>query len=59
MPENQTENSFERKMPEDSITKDFQELFDAKDADIVSKLAVKYNVSETALTLRLIDLNLV
>ena len=59
MPEEQTENSFEYRMPEDKITKDFEELFEAKDADIVSKLAIKYNVSETALTLRLIDLSLV
>ncbi len=59
MPEEQTENSFEYKMPEDKIIKDFEELFEAKDADIVSKLAIKYNVSETALTLRLIDLSLV
>ncbi|GBE39717.1 MAG TPA: hypothetical protein ENG95_02400 [Nitrospirae bacterium] len=46
-------------MPEEAVTRDFQKLFDEKDADLVTELAKKYNVSETVMTLRLIDLSLV
>lgn len=54
-----TSEDLDVQMPEEAITRDFQKLFDEKDAEIVEKLAKKYNVSETALTLRLIDLSLV
>ena len=59
MSEQSPEGDMELLMPEEEITKDFQKLFKEKKTDIVSKLAKKYKVSETVLTLRLIDLNLV